>query len=161
MNQRSLILAALLGLTMALPAAAQMLSPDGYGKIQFGDRLDAVERRLGQRGAPRPADPACSVVRFKRYPAVSFMVEQGVITRADASTIVRNSAGITRRMSAKDAQRHQPALHAEAHKYDEHGQYLRLAQGAHKALMFETSHGKLQRMRAGLTPAVDYVESCL
>ena len=161
MNKRSAFLAALLSVCSALPASAQLLSPDGYGKIHFGDRLDAVERRLGQRAAPRPADPACSIVRFKRYPDVSFMVEGGVITRADAKTIVRNSAGITRRMSARDARRHTPALHAEPHKYDEHGQYLRLAQGANKALVFETSHGKLQRMRAGLTPAVDYVESCL
>jgi len=161
MTKLSLILAATLGCACALPAAAQVLSPDGYGKIRFGDRLDAVERRLGQRATPRPADPACSMVRFKRYPSVSFMVEQGVITRADARTPVRNSAGITARMSARDALRHQPALRAEPHKYDEHGQYLILAQGDDKALVFETSHGKLQRMRAGLKPAVDYVESCL
>jgi hypothetical protein len=163
MKAKSLILAALLGLSTALSgtAAAQMLTPDGYGRIHFGERLDAVEKRLGQRAAPRPADPACAIVRFKRYPRVSFMVEQGVITRADARTIIRNSAGITARMSARDALRHQRALRAEPHKYDEHGQYLVLAQGNDKALIFETSHGKLQRMRAGLKPAVDYVESCL
>lgn len=162
MNMRSLMLAAALAAsTLACgTAAAQMLSPDGYGKIHFGDRLDAVERRLGQRAAPRPADPACSIVRFKRYPSVSFMVEQGVITRADAKNVIRNSAGITARMSARDAQRHKPALRAEPHKYNEHGQYLVLAQGADKALVFETSHGKLTRMRGGLKPAVDYVESC-
>lgn len=155
---RFMFLLALLGAPGA--ATAQMLSPDGYGKIGFGDRLDAVERRLGQRATPRPQDPACSIVRFKRYPNVTFMVEQGVVVRADAKTIVRNSAGITARMSARDALQRQPAMRAEPHKYDEHGQYLILAQGPDKALVFEASHGKLQRIRAGLKPAVDYVEHC-
>ena len=89
------------------------------------------------------------------------MVEQGVITRADANTIVRNSAGVTARMSARDVLRALPAMRAEPHKYDQHGQYLILPKGDNKALVFETSHGKLQRMRAGIKPAVDYVESCL
>lgn len=159
MHLRSVFIAALVGASSA--ATAQILTPDGYGRIQFGERLDSVERRLGQRAAPRPADPACSIVRFKRYPGVTFMVEQGVITRADANTIVRNSAGVTARMSARDVLRTLPAMRAEPHKYDQHGQYLILPKGDNKALVFETSHGKLQRMRAGIKPAVDYVESCL
>ena len=157
-KMRFLLFSALLGL--AGTASSQVLSPDGYGKIQFGQRLDAVERRLGQRAAPRPADPACSMVAFKRYPQVRFMVENGVITRADANTIVRNSAGITARMSVADALRHRPALQAGPHKYDENGQYLTLAKGTDKALIFEASKGKLQRMRAGVKPAVEYVETC-
>lgn len=158
MKIRSGLLVILLGLSTA--ASAQTLSPDGYGKVRFGDRLDATERRLGQKATPSPADPACSIVRFKRYPRVTFMVEQGVITRADAKTVVRNSAGITARMSAADAQRHEPKLRAELHKYDENGSYLVLPQGEDKALIFETSKGKLTRMRGGVKPAVEYVESC-
>ena len=158
MKNHACLATLLLGVCAA--AAGQTLSPDGYGKIHFGDRLDAVERRLGQKSAPRPADPACSIVRFKRYPRVSFMVEQGVITRADAKTVVRNSAGVTARMSAKDAQRHQPGLRSELHKYDPDGSYLVLPKGDDRALIFETSKGKLTRMRGGIKPAVDYVESC-
>lgn len=158
MTYRFLLLAGLLGLSAT--ASSQVLSPDGYGKIAFGQRLDAVERKLGQRATPRPADPACSMVAFKRYPQVRFMVEQGVITRADANTIVRNSAGITARMSVKDALRQQKGLRAGPHKYDEHGQYLTWAKGEDKALIFEASKGKLQRMRAGIKPAVEYVETC-
>jgi hypothetical protein len=158
MKLHDVLLAGLLGLSTA--ASAQTLSPDGYGKIAFGQRLSAVERQLGQRASPRPADPACSMVTFKRYPDVRFMVENGVITRADANRIVRNSAGITARMSVKDAQRHRPALKVGPHKYDENGQYLTLAQGKDRALIFEASKGKLQRMRAGIKPAVEYVETC-
>ena len=158
MKLHDVLLAGLCGLSTT--ASGQMLSPDGYGKIGFGQRLSTVERQLGQRAAPRPADPACAMVTFKRYPAVRFMVEHGVITRADANRIVRNSAGITPHMSVKDALRHRPALQAGPHKYDENGQYLTLARGKDKALIFEASKGKLQRMRAGIKPAVEYVETC-
>lgn len=155
---RFLLFSALLGLTGT--ASSQVLSPDGYGKIHFGERLDQAERRLGQRATPRPPDPACSMVGFKRYPQVRFMVEQGVITRADAKTVVRNSAGITARMSAKDALRHALTLRSELHKYDKNGQYLVLPKGEDKALIFEASKGTLTKMRAGIKPAVDYVETC-
>ena len=158
MTLRFVLFAGLIGL--ATTASGQMLSPDGYGKIAFGQRLDQVERQLGQRATPRPADPACSMVAFKRYPQVRFMVEQGVITRADAPSIIRNSAGISARMSVKDALRHQKGLRVGPHKYDEHGQYLTLAKGDNKALIFEASNGKLKRMRAGIKPAVEYVETC-
>ncbi|WP_306392318.1 hypothetical protein [Telluria beijingensis] len=155
---RFFLLTTLLGLSAT--ASSQVLSPDGYGKVVFGQRLDQVERKLGQRATPRPADPACSMVGFKRYPQVRFMVEQGVITRADAKGVVRNSAGITARMSAKEALRHAPAMRSELHKYDKNGEYLVLPKGADKALIFEASKGKITRMRAGIKPAVEYVETC-
>ena len=158
MNIRFIIASALLGVSAT--ASSQVLSPDGYGKIGFGQRLDQVERKLGQRATPRPLDPSCPIVRFKRYPQVSFMVENGVIVRADAKTVVRNSAGVTPRMSAKDALHHAPGLRSERHKYDEQGQYLVLPKGENKALIFEASKGKLTTMRAGIKPAVDYVEMC-
>jgi hypothetical protein len=158
MKIRFIVMTALLGVSAT--ASSQVLSPDGYGKIQFGQRLDQVERKLGQRATPRPLDPSCPIVRFKRYPQVSFMVENGVIVRADAKTVVRNSAGITARMSARDALRHQPALRSELHKYDEQGQVLVLPKGENKAMIFEASKGKLTTMRAGIKPAVDYVEGC-
>ena len=141
-------------------ASAQTLSPDGYGKIRFGDRLVTAEKRLGQRATPRPRDPACSIVRFKRYPRVSFMVEQGRITRADAKTVVPNSAGVTAAMQPEEVLRRHPHARLEPHKYDEDGKYLILRKGTGKALIFETSKNKLKRVRAGLKPAVDYVEGC-
>lgn len=158
MKIRFIVMTALLGVSAT--ASSQVMSPDGYGKIQFGQRLDQVERKLGQRATPRPLDPSCPIVRFKRYPQVSFMVENGVIVRADAKKVVRNSAGITARMSAKEALHHVPGLRSELHKYDEQGQVLVLPKGENKALIVEASKGKLTTMRAGIKPAVDYVEGC-
>ncbi|WP_020655242.1 hypothetical protein [Massilia niastensis] len=159
MSNSSLLVGAVL-LGACAVASAQTLSPDGYGDIRFGDRLDTAERRLVQRAAPPPVDPACSMVRFKKYPNVRFMVEEGRITRADASSIVRNSAGITSAMSVEQALRQQKSLRVEKHKYDENGQYLILEKGKQKALIFEAKNGKLTRMRAGVKPAVEYVETC-
>lgn len=141
-------------------AAGQTLSPDGYGKIRFGDRLATAEKRLGQRAMPRPRDRACSMVRFKRYPRVSFMVEQGRITRADARTIVPNSAGVTPGMQVEEVLRRHPQARTGPHKYDPDGKYLILRKGTGKALVFETSKNRLKKVRAGLKPAVDYVEGC-
>ena len=141
-------------------ANAQTLSPDGYGKIRFGDRLATAEKRLGQRATPRPRDPACSIVRFKRYPRVSFMVEQGRITRADARTIVPNSAGVTAAMQPEEVLRRHPHARSEPHKYVPDGQYLILRKGTGKALVFEVEDKRLVHVRAGLKPAVDYVEGC-
>ena len=141
-------------------AHAQTLSPDGYGKIRFGERLATAEKRLGQRARPRPLDPDCSIVRFKRYPRVSFMVEQGRITRADATTIVPNSAGVTAGMQPEEVLRRHPHARTEPHKYVPQGQYLILRKGTAKALLFETDGKRLTHVRAGLKPAVDYVEGC-
>jgi hypothetical protein len=159
MTYSSLLVGAVL-LGACAAASAQTLSPDGYGDIRFGDRLDTAERRLVQRAAPRPVDPACSMVRFKKYPDVRFMVEEGRITRADAPNVVRNSAGITPTMSVEQALRQQKGLRVEKHKYDNDGQYLILEQGKQKALIFEAKNGRLQRVHAGVKPAVEYVETC-
>jgi hypothetical protein len=161
MSPRFLIAVLLLGASAASsPLCAQTLKPEGYGKIRFGERLSAAEKRLGQRATPRPDPHACSIVRFKRYPRVTFMVEEGRITRADAKGIIPNSAGITANMQVEEALRHHPHARLEPHKYDPDGKYLILRKGAGKALVFETSKGKFKRVRAGVKPSVDYVEGC-
>jgi hypothetical protein len=141
-------------------AWGQVLSPDGYGKIRFGERLAAAEQRLGQRARPRPRDPACAMVGFKRYPRVRFMVEHGRITRADGVGVIDNSAGIQAGMSVDQARERQPGLAVEPHKYELDDHYLILRKGARKALVFDTKDGRVGRVRAGLKPAVHYVEVC-
>lgn len=141
-------------------ASAQTLSPDGYGKIRFGDRLATAEKRLGQRAAPRPLNKDCDIVRFKRYPRVDFMVEDGRITRAEAETIIPNSAGINAGMRVEEVLRLHPHARLEPHKYDDDGHYLILRKGTDKALVFETSGNRLTQVRAGLKPSVHYVEGC-
>ncbi|MEH6433478.1 hypothetical protein [Massilia sp. DD77] len=158
MPSRFLLAAILLGASCT--AFAQTLSPDGYGKVRFGDRLATAEKRVGQRATPRPRTSECAIVRFKRYPRVSFMVEQGRIVRADAKTIVRNSAGVTSAMQVEEVLRHHPHARVEPHKYEADGKYIILRKGTSKALIFETSKNKPKRVRAGLKPAVDYVEGC-
>ena len=53
MHLRSVFIVALVGASSA--ATAQILTPDGYGRIQFGERLDSVER--ASASAPHRAPP--------------------------------------------------------------------------------------------------------
>ena len=54
-----------------------------------------------------------------------------------------------------------PKVEVRPHKYDDSGHYLILdATGGREALVFEESDGKVTAIRAGLKPAVEYVEGC-
>ncbi|KAF0811784.1 hypothetical protein IGB42_03801 [Andreprevotia sp. IGB-42] len=154
---------ALLGVLLAGPALAArpVLSADGYGPVHFGDRLTTAEKRVGQRASPRPLKAECAYVKFKRYPGVNFMLQHGVIVRADAPQGVANSAGVKLHDSLASVQRNWPQVQLQPHKYEPDGHYLLLAGKDDKtALVFEEVAGKVTRMRAGLQPMVSWVEGC-
>jgi len=97
---------------------------------------------------------------------VRFMVEQGKIVRVDVdSSGVRTAAGAEVGMSEVDVRGRYPVgLRVQPHKYDPKGRYLVL-QGMQPAdsarrLIFETDGQRVVRYRAGITPAVQYVEGC-
>lgn len=143
--------------------AAPMLSAQGYGKLRFGDKLAATETALGEKAQPLGEnDPACSMVRFKSLPGVRFMVEQGVITRADADTGTPNDTGIAVGDTLAQAKQKVPALQVGPHKYLEQGHYLTI-RGAqpNTAIVMEEDGKAVTKIRAGVEPAVNYVEVCL
>ena len=63
------MLAKLLGLisllVLSAPATAQILSPRGYGGIQFGAQLRQVESQLKESAEPRDREFGCDYVQFK------------------------------------------------------------------------------------------------
>ena len=72
-----------------------VLSPAAYGPVTFGARLEDVEKAIGSRlNLERPIDPGCDYVQFKTLPGVRFMVEGGIITRAEAEAGVPNILNI-------------------------------------------------------------------
>ncbi len=90
------------------------------------------------------------------------MVEDGIVTRADVAEGVKNSASISVGSLLSVAKQHFPAGRIEPHKYDEQGHYFILDTPDQKAaLLFEESSGRITDVRAGLQPAVEYVEGCL
>jgi hypothetical protein len=143
-------------------ADAPILSPSGFGDIQFGQPLKAVEANLNETALPKKRELGCDFVTFRKYPQIRFMVEDGVVTRGDATAGVRNSAKVDVGMSLARVKALHPRIRIEPHKYDDQGHYLILdsADGS-SAILFEEGGGKVTDIRAGKKPSVEYVEGCL
>lgn len=152
----------LLGCVAAQAGAQPVLSPHGYGQVIFGAPLAAAESRIGKARAPGYAFPGCAYVRFAQYPGVRFMVEDGIVTRADADGALANSSGIGLGTTLDRIRQKHPQARIEPHKYDADGHYVILPSAdGHAALVFETSGGVVTTFRGGLEPSVEYVEGCL
>lgn len=144
------------------PANAETLSPQGYGQIKFGTKIEIVEKQLKQAASPQKREFDCDFVKFEKYPGLVFMVEEGVITRADAEKTIKNSAGVAVGSTLRQVKRAHPNIRTEPHKYDDNGHYLILSTTDNRsALVFEESNGKVTEVRAGIKPSVEYVEGCL
>lgn len=147
---------------VAALAADLILSPQGYDLIRFGQKLKRTETALGEHSKADDPDESCTYVEFKKYPKVRFMVEDGVITRADVDESTPNTSGIKIGMSIATARRIQPHLKIEPHQYDPEGHYLTLSiKRGRFALVFETDKSKVTYVRGGIQPSVSYVEGCL
>jgi hypothetical protein len=143
-------------------AGQVLLSPQGYGEVQFGADLATVERRLAQPAIPRQRDANCDFVTFSKYPNIRFMVENGIVTRADAGRNVKNVTGMSVGATLTRVKSLYPSIHVQPHKYDYKGHYLVLfTDDGRRAMLFEESRGKVTAVRAGLKPSVEYVEGCL
>jgi hypothetical protein len=154
----------LLALAASAYAGGPVLSATSYGQIRFGDTLGRAEKLLKEK-TPEIADPderLCRQVSFRAYPEVGFMVEEGVITRAESSVAVPTSLGLTIGASLEAVKKRFPSVVVEPHQYDPDGHYLILkSPGGKTALIMEEGHGKVTAVRGGLEPSVEYVEGCL
>ncbi len=154
-------------LTAALAPACAMAGPDtlspmGYGAVRFGMKVQEAEIALKQRTTRPYEATGCGYVEFKKYPRLDFMIEDGVVTRADARGNVRNSANVRVGMTIAKIKALHPTVRIEPHKYDESGHYLILeSNDGRAAIVLEEGRGKVTDIRAGLKPAVEYVERCL
>jgi hypothetical protein len=155
------VLFLLVAVSGAKIARADVLSPEGFGPIHFGMRVEAAESTLKQRTKNKYTGEGCEYVEFRKYPNLRFMAEEGVLTRADAGRGIRNSARVSVGASIAKVKAMHPKVEVRPHKYDDDGHYLILvAAGGRAALVLEESDGKVTAIRAGLKPAVEYVEGC-
>ncbi len=148
--------------TGAAPTSPTALSAEGVGKLRFGMKLGEAEQALGAKAElPTPFDPACSMVRFPTMPKLRFMVENDVLTRADAEAGVENAVGVAVGDTLEQVRAAHPQAVVGPHKYDENGHYITLPSAdGRAAVILEESGGKVTKIRAGLQPAVAYVETC-
>ncbi len=147
--------------TPAPAQAANVLSAEGIGTVRFGMKLAEAEQAAGKATLPEPFDPVCSMVRFASVPKLRFMVEDGVVTRADAEAGVENSVGVAVGDTLEQLRAKHPEAQVSTHKYDKNGHYVTFpSPDGRAAIILEDSGGKVSKVRAGLQPAVAYVETC-
>lgn len=163
MNRQAVSTAIILCLVLACAVQDRnVLRQDGLGSVGFGSSLESVERMLGENVQSQIEDPGCAMVSFKAYPGVLFMVENGVLTRADVSDEIPNILGIEVGDNLSRVLAAYPEVQVEPHKYAENGHYLTFPSADRKlALIFEESDGIIMGVRGGLQPSVSYVEHCL
>ena len=150
--------------SVAAIAAGPVLSSERYGVIRFGEPLAKAESLLSEHVLPAKDkdELACRFVRFHAYPEAKFMVEDGLITRADVSSKVRNNLNINVGARLNQVKRTYPSVQIEPHQYDPNGQYLIFKSPDKKtAIVMEVSDGKVTDVRAGVESSVEYVEECL
>ncbi|MDQ8021428.1 MAG: hypothetical protein REI94_06285 [Moraxellaceae bacterium] len=136
-----------------------MLTAEGFDKARFGASATEVATALGEALPANAASAACTQVRFKAYPGLLFMVEKGLITRVDADAGVKNTTGIDHGMLQADVIAKHPNIEVWPHKYDEKAHVLVLAEEK-GVFVFEEKQGHISAVRAGVRPAVEYVEGC-
>lgn len=162
MTRASLLLVMCLTLAACSTTSSPLLlTAASYGLVRFGTGLDAVEALLNEQASTEIFNAECGFVTFASYPDIEFMVEKGVVVRADAGKTIANETGYAAGASSSDLQKAYPQMRVMPHKYDPAGQYLILAAAdGGSALVFEASNGLITRVRAGVEPAVEYVERC-
>jgi hypothetical protein len=168
------LLLALCGCTAAEQPSPTILTPSGLCVVRLGMSVTEVQTALGAQLAPMApgSEAACWMTRRAdgRAPQVFYMVQNDTITRIDINTAasagtpadVKTAAGIGVGATEADvAQAYGKSAKVMPSKYDAHGHTITVEPGAGKsALVFEASDGKVTTFRAGLHPAVDYVEGC-
>ena len=140
---------------------------DGVGPVTFGMSLAEARTALADSLAGTPGGGSCGFTAPRGAPAgLRLMVEQGTVVRVDVDSAgVATAAGAAVGMSEADVRARYPTgLTVRPHKYDTSGRYL-VVQGASPAdstrrLVFETDGQRVVRYRAGILPAVEYVEGC-
>jgi hypothetical protein len=159
----STIICFLLATATSIAADSPVLTERSYGAVTFGGSLKSVEKRVGEKAKRETGDKGCDFATFKKFPGVKFMVEDGIVTRADAvSPEIKNKLQIKRGTSIDEVKKRYPTVEVKPHKYDPTGHYLIFkSKDGKRAILFEEGDGKVTNTRAGMEPSVEYVEGCL
>lgn len=135
------------------------------GPVRFGMRIAEAERAAGGRFVGVRGE-GCEFGRASTMPdGLRFMLEDGRVVRADVvSRGVRTASGAEVGTTEAEIRRMYPdRIRTEPHKYTK-GHYLvytpRDPADERYRLIFETDGRVVSRYRAGLHPAVEYVEGC-
>jgi hypothetical protein len=139
-----------------------VLSAEAYGPVVFGSQLVDVERMLNVKASREHEDPFCYYVQLPQYPGIEFMIEKGIITRAEVNADVPNILSIKVGTPFEQIKKFHPNIIVKPHKYISNGYYLvsKTVNGKN-AIVMEVVDDKVAYIRAGIEPSVEYVEGCL
>ena len=159
----SMLLCFLIAVSNGFGMDQMVLTDQSCGTVRFGSSLLETEKQLGERAKRETSDKSCDFVTFKEYPGVNFMVEKGIVTRADVTDpLIPNTLGIKIGTTLDKVKRRYPKVILEPHQYDPIGHYVIFkSTDGKRAIVFEESDGKITNVRGGLEPSVEYVEGCL
>ncbi len=144
------------------------LRPGGLGRLQFGLTQSESARRLDLPGVAAPTVGGCRYWVPAGLPAgVRLMVEDGRVVRADVdSGTIKTTEGAGIGSSEAQVGQLYKGMVSQPHKY-------RSADGWHyliyrpesaadsgSRIVFETDGQTVRSFRAGIEPAVEYVEGC-
>jgi len=162
-----------IALTLALASIAAfaandawVVREDGFGPAKVGMTLSQLNTVLGEKFAmPIEKDgQACFDVLSTKHPHVSFMIEDGHLSRMDVDAPgITTSEGVQVGDSEAKALRvYGPRLKVEPHHYINDGHYLtvRSSDGRY-GRRFETEKGKITSFYSGRFASVQLVEGCL
>ena len=147
----------------AATAPPPVLSPEAYGRVRFGATLAELETIAGEKSEPMGADGSdqeCTYVKLKKFPGLNFMVEKGIVTRADTEPGVENIAGVNIGDTLETVKEKYPKAAVTPHKYVPGGHDWTIVGAAKTAIVFEDDGKKIIGIRAGVEPSVSYSEGC-
>jgi len=136
---------------------------EAAGPVRFG--MTAAEASAAVGGAPAPADSGCGYWLPQGAPAgLRIMMENGIAVRADVDSGGTTTIGNLSVGSPVESVvvAFGPSLQVSPHKYKwELGwRYLTFSDDSTHRLIFEVDSHVVRTWRAGLLPAVEYVEGC-
>jgi len=150
------------------PAGAWPVGLRAAGPLRYGASLADARRATGDSLADAVEGEGCAYVSPRAAPAgMRFMVENGRVVRVDVDSAgVATDRGARIGMREDDIRRlHGDGIAVRPHKYEPDSRYLivvpRAPADSAFRIVFETDGaGVVRRYRAGMLPAVEYVEGC-
>jgi hypothetical protein len=157
---RNLLLLLVAGLA-GCQSTAPVLRYTGVGAVAFGGSLAETQVLLGESVAGQVTGAACQFVEFDALPGLRFMVEDGVITRADCGPGVRTELGVQVGDTMDSVVRLYPDVLVRNHDGALEGVYLLFPAGdGRHSIVMESIGNKIVSIRAGVEPSVGYVDGC-
>jgi hypothetical protein len=147
--------------TAAVTAAT--VGAAGYGALRFGMSRDEAEQAAGAAFNGSTAASTCKQLRSPGQPDIAYLFDGDKLQRIDVKTpdVMADGGGHVG-MQVEDIRTlYAGKLTELPHKYVKGGLYLKVAGKNGSGLIFETdTSGKVTSFRAGIAPALDYVEGC-